>query len=74
MRSTHFPLLKDRGTLTLPTGRWLIQEYYPQYPKRDFLIVSVQNRDTLLSMSFASDDAFDAWLEVNCQPVQLPLL
>jgi hypothetical protein len=74
MRSTHFPLLKDRGTLTLPTGRWLIQEYYPQYPKRDFLIVSVQNRDTLLSMSFASGDAFESWLEVNCQPVQLPLL
>ena len=74
MRSTHFPLLKDRGTLTLPSGRWLVQEYYPQYPKRDFLIVSVQNRDTLRSMSFASDAAFESWLEANCQPVQLPLL
>ena len=73
MRSTHFPLLKDRGTLNLPTGRWLIQEYYPQYPKRDFLIVSVQNRDTLRSMSFASGEAFESWLEVNCTPVQLAL-
>jgi hypothetical protein len=74
MRSTHFPLLKDRGTLTLPTGRWLIQDYFPQYPKRDFRITTVQNRDTLRSMSFASDDAFESWLEVNCQPVQLSLL
>ena len=74
MRSTHFPLLKDRGTLTLPTGRWLIQDYFPQYPKRDFRITTVQNRDTLRSMSFASDAAFESWLEVNCQPVQIPLL
>ena len=73
MRSTHFAMLKDRGTLNLPTGRWLIQDYYPQYPKRDYRITTVQNRETLRSMSFGSDDAFEAWLEVNCKPVQLAL-
>ena len=70
MRSTHFPILKDVGTLTIRGKEWRLQEYIfnPKMPNHKLL--TAYNIRLSLKKTFASDEAFEAWLEQEQAPVQ----
>jgi len=73
MRSTHFPVLKDVGTLTIKGVEWRLQEYIfnPSMPNHKLLTAySIKHS---LKETFASDEAFEAWLERKQAPVQQSL-
>jgi hypothetical protein len=73
MRSTHFPILKDVGTLTIKGVEWRLQEYIfnPSMPNHKLLTAySIRLSE---KATFASDEAFEAWLEKKQAPVQQSL-
>jgi hypothetical protein len=73
MRSTHFPVLKDVGTLTIKGVEWRLQEYIfnPSMPNHKLLTAySIRLSE---KATFASDEAFEAWLEKKQAPVQQSL-
>jgi hypothetical protein len=73
MRSTHFPVLKDVGTLTIKGVEWRLQEYIfnPSMPNHKLLTAySIRLSE---KATFASDEAFEAWLERKQAPVQQSL-
>lgn len=74
MRSTHFPLLKDCGTLTIKGIEWRLQEYYPNPSMRNYKFLTVYSIKHSLKETFASDVAFEAWLEKVQAPAQMRLL
>jgi hypothetical protein len=73
MRSTHFPLLKDVGILTIKGVEWRLQEYIfnPRMPNHK--VLTAYNIRLSLKETFASDEAFEAWLEREQAPVQQSL-
>ena len=73
MRSTHFPLLKDCGILTIKGIEWRLQEYIfnPKMPNHK--VLTAYNIRLSLKETFASDTAFEAWLEREQAPVQQSL-
>lgn len=73
MRSTHFPILKDVGTLTIRGVEWRLQEYIPNPKMRNYKFLTAYNIRHSLKQTFASDEAFEAWLEREQAPVQMPL-
>ena len=74
MRSTHFPRLINSGTLSVNGRKWLIQTYYPQYPKRNYCIYSVCPTDKpTQGLSFTTEQAFEQWLGDTMQGTQLQL-
>jgi len=73
MRSTHFPVLKDVGTLTIKGVEWRLQEYIPNpnMPNHKWLTaysIKLSEKET-----FASDAAFEKWLDKKQAPVQQSL-
>lgn len=74
MRSTHFPILKDVGTLTIRGVEWRLQEYIfnPKMPNHK--VLTAYNIRLSLKETFASDVAFEAWLEREQAPTQMRLL
>ena len=40
MRSTHFPMLKDVGTLTIKGTEWRLQEYYPNPSMQNYKFIT----------------------------------
>lgn len=73
MRSTHFPLLKDCGVLTIRGIEWRLQEYYPNPAMKNYKWLTAYNIKHSLKETFASDEAFEAWLDAQQTPKQLPL-
>lgn len=73
MRSTHFPILKDVGTLTIRGVEWRLQEYIPNPKMRNYKFLTAYNIRHSLKQTFASDEAFEAWLMREQAPVQMPL-
>jgi len=73
MRSTHFPLLKDVGILTIKGVEWRLQEYYPNPSMQNYKFLTVYNIKHSLKETFASDEAFEAWLDKVQAPVQQSL-
>jgi hypothetical protein len=74
MRSTHFPILKDVGTLTIKGVEWRLQEYTPNPKMRNHKWLTAYNIKHSLKETFASDTAFEAWLEREQAPTQMRLL
>jgi hypothetical protein len=74
MRSTHFPILKDVGTLTIKGVEWRLQEYIfnPRMPNHKLL--TAYNIRLSLKETFASDEAFERWLEKEQAPKQMGLI
>ena len=70
MRSTHFPILKDVGTLTIRGKEWRLQEYIPNPSMPNYKWLTAYNIRLSLKKTFASDEAFEAWLEQEQAPVQ----
>jgi len=73
MRSTHFPLLKDCGILTIRGLEWRLQEYYPNPAMRNYKFITAYNIKHSLKETFASEQAFEAWLEREHAPKQASL-
>ena len=73
MRSTNFPILKDVGTLTIKGIEWRLQEYIPNPSMRNYKWLTAYNITHSLKQTFASDEAFEAWLEKEQAPKQLGL-
>lgn len=73
MRSTHFPMLKDCGVLTIRGIEWRLQEYYPNPAMRNYKFLTAYNIRHSLKETFASDDAFEAWLTKMQAPAQQSL-
>mgnify|MGYP003346091811 FL=1 len=73
MRATHFPLLKDVGILTIRGVEWRLQEYYPNPSMRNYKFITAYNIKRSLKETFATDEAFEAWLERQQAPSQLGL-
>jgi len=74
MRSTHFPLLKDVGTLTIKGTEWRLQEYYPNPSMRNYKFITAYNIRLSKKETFASDEAFELWLDKMQAPQQMSLL
>ena len=74
MRSTHFPLLKDVGTLTIKGTEWRLQEYYPNPTMRNYKFITAYNIRLSKKETFASDEAFEVWLDKMQAPQQMNLL
>jgi hypothetical protein len=74
MRSTHFPLLKDVGTLTIKGTEWRLQEYYPNPAMRNYKFITAYNIRLSKKETFASDEAFEQWLDKMQAPQQMSLL
>jgi hypothetical protein len=73
MRSTHFPLLKDCGVLTIRGIEWRLQEYYPNPSMKNYKWLTAYNIKHSMKQTFASDEAFEAWLEREQAPTQQSL-
>ena len=74
MRSTHFPILKDVGIITIRGVEWRLQEYIPNPSMPEYKFLMAYNILHSKQETFASDDAFEAWLEQEQAPQQLRLL
>lgn len=74
MRSTHFPLLKDCGVLTIRGIEWRLQEYIPNPTMPNYKFITAYNIKHSLKETFASENAFEAWLCKELTPTQLALL
>jgi hypothetical protein len=70
MRSTDFPRIKDCGTLTIRGTEWRLQEYYPNPAMRNYKFLTAYSIKLSEKATFASDEAFEAWLEKMQAPVQ----
>jgi len=70
MRSTHFPMLKDVGTLTIKGTEWRLQEYYPNPSMQNYKFITAYSIRLSEKATFVSDEAFEAWLEQQQAPVQ----
>jgi hypothetical protein len=70
MRNTHFPMLKDVGTLTIKGTEWRLQEYYPNPSMRNYKFITAYSIKLSEKATFASDKAFEQWLEKMQTPVQ----
>lgn len=73
MRSTHFPILKDVGTLTIRGVEWRLQEYIPNPKMRNHKWLTAYSIKLSKKETFASDEAFEAWLEQEQAPKQMTL-
>ena len=75
MRSTHFPILKDVGIMTIRGIEWRLQEYIPNPTMPNYKFLTAYNIKHSLKETFASDEAFESWLERMQAPrqQQLPL-
>lgn len=73
MRSKHFPLLKDVGTLTIKGTEWRLQEYIPNPSMPNYKWLTAYNIKLSKKATFASDEAFEAWLDKMQAPVQQSL-
>lgn len=73
MRSTHFPLLKDVGTLTIKGTEWRLQEYIPNPNMPNHKWLTAYSIKLSLKETFLSDEAFEAWLMREQAPVQQSL-
>ena len=74
MRSTHFPILKDVGTLTIKGVEWRLQEYTPNPKMRNHKWLTAYSIKHSLKETFASDEAFERWLDKEQAPKQMGLL
>ena len=70
MRSTHFPMLKDVGTLTIKGTEWRLQEYYPNPSMRNYKFITAYSIKLSKNETFTTDDAFEAWLDKMQTPTQ----
>lgn len=70
MRSTHFPLLKDCGVLTIRGLEWRLQEYIPNPTMPNYKFITAYNIKHSLKETFASETAFEAWLCKELVPTQ----
>lgn len=70
MRSTHFPILKDVGILTIRGIEWRLQEYTPNPKMPNYKWLTAYNIRLSKKETFASDEAFEAWLEREQAPKQ----
>ena len=70
MRSTHFPLLKDCGVLTIRGLEWRLQEYIPNPKMRNHKWLTAYSIKLSKKETFASDEAFEAWLDKMQAPKQ----
>ena len=73
MRSTQFPILKDVGTLTIRGVEWRLQEYIPNPKMRNHKWLTAYSIKLSKKETFASDEAFEAWLDMMQAPKQIPL-
>jgi len=73
MRSTHFPILKDVGTLTIKGVEWRLQEYIPNPKMPNYKWLTAYSIRLSKKATFASDEAFEAWLEQEQAPKQRSL-
>ena len=70
MRSTHFPLLKDCGILTIKGVEWRLQEYYPNPSMRNYKFITAYSIRLSEKATFVSDEAFEQWLDKMQAPKQ----
>lgn len=70
MRSTHFPMLKDVGVLTIRGTEWRLQEYYPNPSMQNYKFITAYSIRLSEKATFASDEAFEAWLMKMQTPTQ----
>jgi hypothetical protein len=73
MRSTHFPILKDVGTLTIKGTEWRLQEYIPNPKMPNYKWLTAYSIKLSQKATFASDEAFEAWLDKMQAPKQMSL-
>ena len=70
MRSTHVPLLKDVGVLTIRGTEWRLQEYYPNPSMQNYKFITAYSIRLSEKATFASDEAFEQWLDKMQTPTQ----
>lgn len=70
MRSTHFPILKDVGIMTIKGMEWRLQEYTPNPKMPNYKWITAYNIRHSLKETFLSDEAFEAWLDKMQAPAQ----
>jgi len=66
-------MLKDCGTLTIKGVEWRMQEYYPNPTMLNYKFLTVYSIKHSKKETFASDEAFEAWLDKVQAPVQQSL-